>query len=81
MSQIVTFVSLSVLLRVCFNFVHHCTKFQTGNTKLLLENYKNCFFVFLAISTFDTTFWYMSISCIFLNNGADINCVIIFKFK
>ena len=39
---------------VCYNFVH-------WKIKLLLENDKKVFFVFSAMSTFDTTFLYMSL--------------------
>ena len=90
MSQFFTFASLSVFLcfcqlffqlHVCYNFFHYCTKFQTEKIKLVSENYKKRFFAFLGRSSFYTTFLYMSIPCIFFDNGAHINCLIIFKLK
>ena len=52
--------SCCVPVNVCYNFIHHCTKFQTGKIKLLPENDKKLFFVFLAMLAFDKTFSYMS---------------------
>ena len=40
------FVAIVCPANICYNFIHHCTKFQTGKIKLLPENDKKLFLCF-----------------------------------